>query len=231
MDYQTIEHLFFQRYFSGTYEGNLYLIYLHFNTKKGNDIYRIKILFKILLLMKNKYVCNMKRLNFDFYKQDAVVVAEKLLGKTLVRIWEDGNVSKFTITETEAYLGEEDLACHASKGRTNRTEVMYVEGGKVYVYLIYGMYWMLNVVTGPGNYPQAVLIRGIDHIIGSGKVGRELKIDKSFYGENLLNSERMWIEDAPNVTNFITLPRVGIDYAGDEWKNKLWRFTLKTPAI
>ncbi len=172
----------------------------------------------------------MKRLNFEFYKQDAVVVAEKLLGKTLVRMWEDGNVSKFTITETEAYLGEEDLACHASKGRTKRTEVMYVEGGKVYVYLIYGMYWMLNVVTGPENHPQAVLIRGIDQIKGSGKVGRELKIDKSFYGENLLNSERIWIEDAPNITNFFTFPRVGIDYAGDEWKNKLWRFTLKTTA-
>ena len=101
---------------------------------------------------------------------------------------------------------------------------MYADGGHVYVYLIYGMYWMLNVVTGTKNNPQAVLIRGIDKIIGSGKVGRELKIDKSFYGETLINSERIWIENAPDETNFYTAPRIGIDYAGDEWKTKPWRF-------
>ena len=172
------------------------------------------------------YVCKMKRLQYDFYKQDAVTVAEKLLGKTLVRTWEDGTKSCYVITETEAYLGEEDLACHASKGRTKRTEIMYSEGGHVYVYLIYGMYWMLNVVTGIANQPQAVLIRGVDSIIGSGKVGRELKMDKSFYGEDLNDSIRIWIEDAPDVEHFDTAPRVGIDYAGDLWKEKLWRFIL-----
>ena len=169
----------------------------------------------------------MKKLEFEFYKQDAVTVAEKLLGKILVRVWDDGTISRYRITETEAYLGEEDKACHASKGRTPRTEIMYSEGGKVYVYLIYGMYWMLNIVTGAENHPQAVLIRGIDNIIGSGKVGRELKIDKSYNGEDLLNSNRFWLEDAPNVSSFKTAPRVGIDYAGDEWKNKPWRFILK----
>jgi DNA-3-methyladenine glycosylase len=168
----------------------------------------------------------MKRLPAEFYKQDAVTVAEKLLGKTLIRIWEDGTETRYRITETEAYLGEEDKACHASKGRTSRTEVMYSEGGKVYVYLIYGMYWMLNVVTGTKNHPQAVLIRGIDNIIGSGKVGRELKLDKSFYAEDLLVSARMWIEDATDVSEFSTAPRIGIDYAGDEWRDKPWRFIL-----
>ena len=168
----------------------------------------------------------MSRLTFDFYKQNAIIVAEKLLGKILVRSWEDGTESRHIITETEAYLGEEDLACHASKGRTKRTEVMYSEGGHVYVYLIYGMYWMLNVVTGIENNPQAVLIRGIDKTVGSGKVGRELKMDKSFYGENMAESDRIWIEDAPDRTNFKTAPRVGIDYAGDEWKEKPWRFIL-----
>ncbi|HET7734025.1 MAG TPA: DNA-3-methyladenine glycosylase, partial [Paludibacter sp.] len=141
----------------------------------------------------------MKRLPADFYKQDAVTVAEKLLGKILVRVCEDGAEARYRITETEAYLGEEDKACHASKGRTPRTEVMFLEGGRVYVYLIYGMYWMLNVVTGAENHPQAVLIRGINNIIGSGKVGRELKMDKSFYAEDLLGSNRIWIEDAPDV--------------------------------
>jgi len=168
----------------------------------------------------------MSRLTTDFYKQDAITVAGKLLGKILVRRWEDGTQSHYIITETEAYLGEEDLACHASKGRTKRTDIMYADGGHVYVYMIYGMYWMLNVVTGNENYPQAVLIRGIDSIIGSGKVGRELKMDKSFYSENLLDSNRIWIEDAPDTSAFKTAPRVGIDYAGEEWKNKPWRFIL-----
>ena len=168
----------------------------------------------------------MKRLSANFYKQDAVVVAEKLLGKILVRIWEDGTETRYRITETEAYRGEEDKACHASKGRTPRTEVMYSEGGKVYVYLIYGMYWMLNVVTGTENHPQAVLIRGINNIVGSGKVGRELKMDKSFYAEDMLTSTRIWIEDAPDVSEFIATHRIGIDYAGDEWRDKPWRFIL-----
>ena len=169
----------------------------------------------------------MKRLSANFYKQDAVVVAEKLLGKILVRIWEDGTETRYRITETEAYRGEEDKACHASKGRTPRTEVMYSEGGKVYVYLIYGMYWMLNVVTGTENHPQAVLIRGINNIVGSGKVGRELKMDKSFYAEDMLTSTRIWIEDAPDVSEFIATHRIGIDYAGDEWRDKPWRFILQ----
>ena len=147
-----------------------------------------------------------------------------LLGKTLVRVFPDGSVGRYRITETEAYLGEEDKACHASKGRTPRTEVMYHKAGKVYVYLIYGMYWMLNFVTGPEGSPQAVLIRGLDDLRGSGKVGRLLSVDKSFYGEALQNSLRMWVEDAPELTDFETAPRVGIDYAGDEWKNKPWRF-------
>ncbi len=168
----------------------------------------------------------MKKLGIEFYRQDAVIVAEKLLGKILVRRWDDGSETRYRITETEAYLGEEDKACHASKGRTPRTEIMYSEGGKVYVYLIYGMYWMLNVVTGNENQPQAVLIRGIDKIIGSGKVGRELKMYKSFYGEDLLSSDRIWIEDAPEIREFTTAARIGIDYAGDEWRDKPWRFML-----
>lgn len=167
---------------------------------------------------------NQKKLPKNFFIRDAVTVARELLGKTLVRRWEDGSESRYTITETEAYLGEEDLACHASKGRTPRTDIMYHEGGVVYVYLIYGMYWMLNFVTGKENHPQAVLIRAINGIVGSGKTGRELKMDKSFYGEDLTTSDRLWIEDAPSTEDFTTAPRVGIDYAGDEWKNKPWRF-------
>jgi len=190
--------------------------------------YFILILLRVFL--SKKFYCKfdskneMARLDNLFFARDAVTVARLLLGKTLVRVWEDGTMNSYEITETEAYCGEEDLVCHASKGRTPRTEVMYAKGGSVYVYLIYGMYWMLNVVTGEVNHPQAVLICGINEITGSGRVGRTLKIDKSFYGEDLTTSERIWIENVPEISNFKTINRKGIDYAGDVWKNKPWRF-------
>lgn len=168
----------------------------------------------------------MNRLIPDFYCKDAVLLAQSLLGKTLVRVFDDGSVRKYLITITEAYMGGEDLACHASKGRTPRTEVMFHKGGKIYVYLIYGMYWMLNVVAGEENNPQAVLICGIGDIKGSGRVGRELKIDKSFYGEDLMTSNRIWIEDLDEKPPYKSVKRVGVDYAG-EWKDKLWRFEIQ----
>lgn len=167
----------------------------------------------------------MKRLEKQFYAQNAVDLAVGLLGKTLVRVFEDGKEVRYKITITEAYSGSEDKACHASKGRTPRTEVMFHEGGKIYVYLIYGIHWLFNVVAGEENDPQAVLICGIDDIKGSGRVGRELKIDKSFYGEELCNSERIWIEDSLDKPKFKATTRVGVDYA-DEWKDKLWRFEV-----
>lgn len=170
----------------------------------------------------------MKRLTKDFFRQDAVTLAQKLLGKTLVRAWPDGTQSRFIITETEAYLGEADLACHASKGRTPRTEIMYADGGVLYVYIIYGMYWMLNIVSGDKNMPEAVLIRALSGTNGPGRVGRALQLDKSFYGECLTCSNRLWLEDAPDVTSYFSAPRIGIDYAGEYWKNIPWRFTLKT---
>ncbi|HNX89621.1 MAG TPA: DNA-3-methyladenine glycosylase [Paludibacteraceae bacterium] len=165
----------------------------------------------------------MKKLDENFFRRDAVVVACELLGKTLVRFHDDGTTCRYRITATEAYLGGDDLACHASKGRTPRTEVMFHGGGKIYVYLIYGMYWMLNIVTGVEDHPQAVLICGLNEVKGSGRVGKLLKIDKSFYGEDLTGSTRIWLEDSETYTNYIYKPRVGVDYAG-EWKDKLWRF-------
>ncbi len=161
-----------------------------------------------------------------FQNNDALFVAENLLGKTLVRDFGNGETICSKIIETEAYFGEEDLACHASKGRTPRTEIMFRDGGKVYVYLIYGMYWMLNFVTGEKNHPQAILIRGIENCIGPGRVGRLLQLDKSFYGEDLSISNRLWIEDSQAKGKIITTPRIGIDYAGEIWKNKPWRFVL-----
>lgn len=166
------------------------------------------------------------RLPSGFFFRDVLEVAPELIGKRLVRQFEDGRTECYRITETEAYRGTEDVACHASKGRTPRTKVMFGEGGTVYVYLIYGMYWLLNLVTGNEGDPSAVLIRGIEGASGPGRVGRKLQLDKSFYGENLFNSSRIWVEDAEPVSDIKTSKRIGIGYAGDEWANKLWRFYL-----
>ena len=164
------------------------------------------------------------RLSPDFFIRDVLDVAPDLLGKQLVRKYDDGSIKKFIVTETEAYRGIEDLACHASKGRTPRSEVMFQKGGTVYVYLIYGMYWLLNFVTGEEGDASAILIRGISEISGPGRVGRELQLDKSFYGESLQNSERIWLEDMGIKMPYTTAPRVGIDYAGEPWVSKPWRF-------
>jgi len=168
------------------------------------------------------------RLPNSFFQREVLVVAPELLGKIIVRKFDDGRIEKFVITEVEAYNGNGDLACHASKGKTVRTEVMFREGGLVYVYLIYGMYWMLNIVTGKENDAAAVLIRGVEGISGPGRVGKALQLDKSFYGESLFVSERIWIENAEPVKKFSTSPRIGINYAGEPWISKPWRFLMKT---
>ena len=170
----------------------------------------------------------MSRLIREFFIRDVLDVAPDLIGKYLVRKFDENQTEKFLITEVEAYRGEEDLACHASKGRTPRTEIMFHEGGLIYVYLIYGMYWMLNVVTANENVPQAVLIRGIQGYDGPGKLTRNLLIDKTFYGEDLISSSRLWIENGIQASKvkIKRTPRIGIDYAGEIYKNKLWRFIL-----
>ncbi|MCK4465877.1 MAG: DNA-3-methyladenine glycosylase [Bacteroidales bacterium] len=168
-----------------------------------------------------------EKLSRSFYNRDVLTVAPELLGKVLVRKFDNGRVSRFIIEEVEAYRGEEDLACHASKGRSSRTEIMYHEGGKIYVYLIYGIYWMLNIVTGENTIPQAVLIRRIESFDGPGKLTRQLSVDKTFYGEDLVLSKRIWIENNSEAVRFFTEPRIGINYAGEYWKNKPWRFILK----
>jgi DNA-3-methyladenine glycosylase len=167
------------------------------------------------------------KLGTNFFSNDVLEVAPALLGKALVRVFPDGRTERLIITETEAYRGEEDLACHASKGRTARTEVMYGPGGYVYVYLVYGMYWMLNFVTGNTNVPQAALIRGLKGITGPGKLTRFLAIDKSFYGEDLSKSERLYVMNGIEKVTYKTTVRIGIDYAGEIWKNKPWRFVLE----
>lgn len=169
----------------------------------------------------------MNRISTDFFKNnDAIFVAKQLLGKTLVRKFDDKQTIRSKITETEAYYGPDDLASHASKGKTPRTKIMFDEGGYVYAYLIYGVHWLLNIVTGPQDHPEAVLIRGIEACNGPGRVGKLLEIDRSFYGEDLAESQRLWIEESDLEGAISSSSRIGIDYAGEFWKNKPWRFKL-----
>jgi DNA-3-methyladenine glycosylase len=167
-----------------------------------------------------------RRLDKDFYRKDVLEVAPALLGKKLILASPEGSLSSFTITETEAYRGEEDRACHASKGMTRRTRIMYEDGGHVYMYLIYGMYWMFNVVCGIEGTAQAVLVRGLREVTGPGRLTRMLALGEQYYGEDLTRSSRLWIEDHGDAPSFLTGPRVGIDYAGSPWKEKPWRYVM-----
>ncbi len=169
----------------------------------------------------------------DFYDRPAEQVAPELLGMVLVRRLEGGDrIGR--IVETEAYLGPHDLAAHSAKGRTARTEAMFGAPGHAYVYLIYGMYNCLNVVTGPGDHPSAVLIRALEPISGiegttngPGRLCRALEIDRSLYGHDLSGGE-LYIAhpDEPQAPFEIAAgPRVGVDYAGD-WAHQPLRFTI-----
>jgi len=167
----------------------------------------------------------MGKVDRDFYLADAVTVARQLPGMELVMASGE-KCLRYVITETEAYLGEGDRACHASRGRTRRTEPMFLTGGHLYLYFVYGMHWMLNVVTGPADHPQAVLIRGVSQYQGPGRVTKGLGIDGSFNREDLTSSGRIWIEDTGFRPELISGPRVGIDYAGEPWISKPWRFIV-----
>jgi DNA-3-methyladenine glycosylase len=171
-----------------------------------------------------KTMPEIRRTEREFFTRDVLYVAPDLLLKVLAIRSEDGIIRRFTISETEAYRGSEDRACHASKGRTPRTEIMYREGGRLYVYFVYGMYWMLNIVTGAEDDPQAVLIRGFENCTGPGRVTKLLGINRSFYGEDLIASNRIWIEESGITPVYKTAPRIGINYAGEPWKSKPWRY-------
>lgn len=175
----------------------------------------------------------MSSLPSSFYQSKTESVAKKLLGKKLVRIYRGHRISGL-ITETEAYLGLEDKACHSYGGRkTQRVNSMYLEGGHAYVYFIYGMYFCFNVVTRSCHHPEAILIRALEPLegvewmqrfraqqgiknltTGPGKLCQALNINKSLDGINL-QSDSIFIEDGQAVPgkNIIAKPRVGISYA------------------
>jgi DNA-3-methyladenine glycosylase len=194
------------------------------------------------------------RLQREFFEKPTIWVAKNLLGKYLVRKLGGKNlVAK--IVETEAYIGPDDRASHAAFGKTKRCTSMYDKAGTAYVYFIYGMYWMLNIVTEERGKPCAVLIRALEPIntsevsrrrnttseveelrrlgSGPGLLCRWMKIDGSFNGEDLVKSKRLWIESqcpqknsVPSVIKIVAAKRIGVDYAGP-WKDKPWRFYIK----
>ncbi len=167
------------------------------------------------------------RLTEQDYGVDAVTMAKALLGKVLCRRLDDGKVVRVRIVETEAYFSEEDTACHAHKGRTPRTDVMYAPGGCAYVYLCYGMHSMLNIVTGPAEHPEAVLIRGVEGASGPGRVTKALQITRELNRENLVKSRRLWIEaDCSETPRFTATPRIGIGYASKRDQSRKWRFLI-----
>ena len=164
----------------------------------------------------------MERLGYEFYHRPCLEVARDLVGKVLVH--ED---RQLRISETEAYWGIGDTACHASKGRTKRTEVLWEDAGTVYVYLCYGVHWMMNVITGDPEDPQGVLIRACIEAEGPGKLTKRLGITGLRNRENAVTSENIWIGDDGFRCEIETDKRVGIGYASQEDQDKLWRFKMK----
>jgi DNA-3-methyladenine glycosylase len=179
----------------------------------------------------------MKKLGLSFYRKENVVdLSRDLLGKVLVTHW-DGAYTSGRIVETEAYAGESDRASHASKGRTARTEVMYGEGGRAYVYLCYGIHQMFNIVTNKKGVPHAILVRGVEPMEGvdimlqrtgkkkldptltrgPGNVGRAFGFHTSQCGLSLVSDELFIADDGFIVTDDMigTSPRIGVDYAGE----------------
>lgn len=188
----------------------------------------------------------------SFYARDTLLVARDLLGMRLVRML-DGQRLSGVIVEAEAYIGEEDQACHAKAGRTPRTAVMYGDPGRAYVYFTYGMHWMLNVVTQQAGFPAAALLRAIavdegqevvsrrrpgvkarDWTNGPGKLCQALGITGALNGIDLTHREDgLWIEAGQSVpdTQVLSGPRVGIGNVPEPWLSKPWRFRLSEKMV
>ncbi len=164
----------------------------------------------------------MAKLEERFYHRPCVEVARDLVGKVLVF-----RGRRLRISETEAYCGEADTACHASRGRTQRTEVLYRQAGTVYVYLCYGIHWVLNVVTGEEGQPEAVLIRACVEAPGPGRLTKALGITGAQNRSSIADSDELWIEDDGFSCAVRTDKRVGIGYASLEDQQRPWRFILQ----
>ncbi|HKU69587.1 MAG TPA: DNA-3-methyladenine glycosylase [Burkholderiales bacterium] len=178
-----------------------------------------------------------RRLGRADFDRPTLKVARDLLGKYIVRVHR-GRRRAAMISEVEAYKGPADLAAHTAGGRrTARVEPLYGHGGTVYVYLCYGIHWLLNFSTAGHGKPEGVLIRGVlagpegaeKPVVGPGNVTRHLGIDKALYGADATRSSEIWIEDRGvkiPAHRVRTGPRVGVDYAGPHWAAKPWRFRI-----
>ena len=181
----------------------------------------------------------------DFFDRKSLAVARDLIGKYIVRRLDwNGKKVAGRITEVEAYVGARDLASHASKGRTARTEIMFGKPGTLYVYFVYGMHWMLNVVTEKEGCPAAVLIRGVETargrpVAGPGRVTKMFGIDKSMNGKTAGKKTGLWFEDryeksAGEIGDHLKIkrtPRIGVAYAGAIWAKKNYRFVLQNRFV
>lgn len=165
----------------------------------------------------------------EFFDRSSVLVAKDLLGKYLARKT-DKKVERYKIVETEAYEGLLDKASHASRGQTPRNTPMFEVGGTVYVYFTYGMHHMFNIVCGPKGHPSAVLIRGVEGCVGPGRLTKKLQIDKGLNGKILGRKSGLWVEEGDITQKFKIkrTPRIGVDYAGPVWSQKLYRFLIES---
>ena len=166
----------------------------------------------------------MGKLEYTFFHRPCLDVARDLVGKVLLHETSDG-LLRLRISETEAYWGADDTACHVSKGRTPRTEVFFADAGTLYVYLCYGIHWMLNIVTGDREDPQAVLIRACAEAPGPGKLTKKLGITGTLNKGSILDGP-LWVEDDGFHCEITTDKRVGIGYAAQADQDKLWRFKM-----
>lgn len=162
------------------------------------------------------------KLDYDFYHRPCLEVAHDLVGKVLVC-----GERRLRISETEAYCGENDTACHAHKGRTKRTEVLYAQAGTIYIYLCYGVHWLLNIVTGEEEQPEAVLIRACVDADGPGKLTKKLGITGELNRRSACDDPALWIEDDGFSCQVVTDKRVGIGYASQADQDRLWRFKMR----
>lgn len=167
-----------------------------------------------------------KRLGREFFDRDCVTVAKELVGKVLVCKTDEGE-KRIRITETEAYHGETDTACHAYKGRTPRTEVLYGECGHAYIYLCYGIHNLMNVVCSEEGDPQCVLLRAGEDCTGPGRLTKALGVTGELNREDMVNSQTLWIEDDGKKFKYKAEKRVGINYANKKDIERKWRFVLE----
>ena len=177
----------------------------------------------------------MKKLARSFFTRPALTVARDILGKYIVRVYR-GQKIVGRIVEAEVYYSVKDRASHAFGGKvTERNKAEYLQGGHVYIYLVYGLHWQFNISTGHEGHPECLLVRAVEPVqglkdreaSGPGKFCRSFKLDKYFYGEDLTRSKRLWLEENKGKVKVKRGPRIGIDYAGPYWSRIPWRFYIK----